>query len=213
MAIKLAELMERLTSAVPDRNGVPGIEQYQNALFDAVEALNRRAPRTKITALSITSGQASYNLPADFIMLISLDSLLSPDGIFITDGGLVSIPAGGWIEKYTIANGTITFYPTPGYSSTRSLTYAAGHIRDEDDQFAEMGRAEAGAILLHAQAACLTLQANAAAQKAWQYQLGDERVSMERLATELREQARELERQFGVATERLSGANAYMVVG
>jgi len=213
MATTLAQLMERLSGAVPVKNGVPGAEQRQDALFIAVDTLNRKAPRTKIASLSITAGQASYSLPDDFILLISLDSLLSPDGVFISDGGLIPIPTGGWSERYTISNNMITFYPTPGYSSTRSLTYAAGHILNVDDEYPEMSRAEAGAVLLHAQAACLTLQANAAAQKAWTYQLGDERVSMERLAAELREQARELERQFVQTAERLSGASAYLVVG
>lgn len=205
--------MERLSGAVPARNGVPGAEQRQDALFEAVEALNRRAPRTKIASLSITAGQASYSLPDDFILLIKIDSLATPEGVYISDQGLVPLPAAGWSEQYTISGRTITIYPTPGYTSTRQITYAAGHILDEDDQYAEMSKAEAGAVLLHAQAACMTLQANAAAQKAWTYQLGDERVSMERLATELREQARELERQFVQTAERLSGASAYLVVG
>lgn len=209
----LAELMERLSGAVPTRNGIPSAEQRQAALFEGVDALNRRAPRTKIASLAIVAGQASYTLPADLILLIKIDSLAMPDGIFISDQGLIPLPPGGWSEQYTIIGQTITFYPTPGYSTTRQITYAAGHILDEDDQFAEMSKAEAGAVLLHAEAACLTLQANAAAQKAWSYQLGDERVSMERLSAELREQARELERQFIVSANRLSGSNAYLVVG
>lgn len=211
--MKLAELMERLDGAVPVRNGIPSAEQRQAALFDAVEALNHRAPRTKIASLAVVAGQDTYNLPADFILLIKIDNLATPEGILISDYGLIPLPASGWSEEYTISGQAITFYPTPSYSTTRRITYAAGHIMDEDDEFADLARAEGAAILLHAQAACLTLQANAAAQKAWQYQLGDERVSMERLSAELREQARELERQFNVTTERLSGANAYLVVG
>lgn len=208
----LAELMERLSGAVPVRDGIPSAEQRQAALFEAVDAFNRRTPRTKISSLHITAGQASYSLPDDFILLIKIDSLAMPNGVFVSDQGLIPLVASGWSEQYTITAQTVTFYPTPGYSTTRQITYAAGHILDEEDQYSEMSKAEAGAVLLHAQAACMTLQANAAAQKAWQYQLGDERVSMERLSSELREQARELDRQFIVSASRLSGTNAYMVV-
>lgn len=205
--------MERLDGAVPVRDGIPSAEQRQAALFDGLDALNRRAPRTKIVSVAVVAGQDIYTLPADFILLIKIDNLATPEGILISDYGLIPIPASGQTEEYTISGQTITFYPTPAYNTTRRITYAAGHIMGEDDEFTEMSRAEGAAILLHAQAACLTLQANAAAQKAWQYQLGDERVSMERLSAELREQARELERQFNVTTERLGGTNAYLVVG
>lgn len=200
--------------AVPPRRNVPGAEQYQAALFDAVEAASLAIPRTKITTLMIQAGEASYELPGDFMALIRLAQPFTNGGVMVAAEGLIPLGStSSWSERYTINAGWITFYPTPSYTSAREMMYAAQHVRDNQDRYPEMSRLEANAVLLHAQAACMMLKANAAAQEAWSYQLGEERISKERLAAELREQARELERQFEKTARQVSGGAVYQTVG
>lgn len=204
MSTAMADLVSRLQAAVPAMGGLPTDEQYRHAIMDAVEALNDRMSRRKITTLAIVSGAASYNLPADFVRMIRLDGLLSGDGVMISPEGIIPMNAPMHEETWTISNGQIIFYPTPGYSMTREMEYGAGHVL-ADEAYAEMGSAEARLALMHAQAMCLTWQANAAAAQAWSYQIGDERVSKEQLATGLREQAKDLERQFWAAVNERIG--------
>ncbi|MEW6649308.1 MAG: hypothetical protein AB1453_03860 [Chloroflexota bacterium] len=212
--IELSTLMERLMEAVPPRRNVPGAEQYQAALFDAVEAASQAMPRTKIATLTIQAGQATYDLPADFLALTRIATPFLANGVLVAAEGIVPLgSAGRWSERYTINAGKITFYPMPNYSTTREITYTAKHVLDSEDCYAEMSRLEASAVLMHAQAACLILQANAAAQEAWTYQLGEERVSKERLAAELREQARELERRFQTTADQVNGGTTYQTAG
>jgi hypothetical protein len=54
------------------------------------------------------------------------------------------------------------------------------------------------------------LQANKAAQEAWSYQIGDERVSKEKLAAELRAQAQAAEQNF---LDQVAGAGAGGTIG
>lgn len=199
--------------AVPERRNVPGAEQYQAMLFDAVEAASLAMPRTKIATLTIQSGQAEYDLPEDFIALIGLAEPFTDGGVMVTDEGLIPFSSASRIERYTINAGRITFYPTPSYTSAREMTYAARHVRDDQDRYPEMSRLEASAVLMHAQAACLMLKANAATDEAWSYQLGEERVSKERLAAELREQARELERRYEQTVRQVNGGAVYQTIG
>ncbi len=204
MSTAIADLITRLQANVPARGGVPTSEQYRQSVLDGVEALNDRLTRRKIMTLAIVSGQATYSLPADFVRLIRLESMVYEGGVILSPEGIIPMNAAIRSETYTINNGQITFYPTPQYTIARELEYGAGHVL-ASDAYAEMDSNEARLLLMHAQSICLTWQANAAAADAWSYQLGDERVSKERLAAELREQAKELERQFWAALNERSG--------
>jgi len=195
MTASLESLVTRLQADVPARSGAPDSSQYEQAVRDAVSDFNRRAPMEKVAMLSIVSGTAAYSLPADFVRVISLQSLTEPGGVIVSGSGLIPTSA-TFRERYTIAGLTITFYPTPSYALARELWYAAGHVLDGDDAYPDMTSDVAGQVMLKAQAIALMLQANKAAQEAWSYQIGDERVSKEKLAAELRAQAQAAEQRY-----------------
>jgi len=195
MPISLEILITRLQSDVPARSGVPDSGQYEQAVRDAVGDFNQRAPMQKVAVLSVVSGAAAYSLPADFVRVISLQSLTEPGSVIVSGSGLIPTSA-AFRERYTIAGLTITFYPTPTYTLARELWYAAGHVLDIDDAYPNMTPDVASSVILKAQAIALMLQANKAAQEAWSYQIGDERVSKEKLAAELRAQAQAAEARY-----------------
>jgi hypothetical protein len=195
MSATMTDLTGRLQANVPARDGMPTSEQYERAIRDSVEGLNNRLRKRKITTLAIVAGQASYALPEDFVTLIQLESAISQGGVILSASGIIPTSARMREETWTISNGQITFYPTPGYTMQRTLEYGAGHVLS-DTTYAEMDAGEARLVVMYAEAICLTWQANNASAKAFQYQLGDERVSKERLAEQLREQARDLRQQY-----------------
>ncbi len=108
-------------------------------------------------------------------------------------------------ETYTIAGGRITFYPTPQYTTTRHLWCAAAYILDDADTYPDMTRRIANAILLKAESLILTLQANQAAQEAWQYAIGDEKINKEKLAETLAKQAKVANDAYSAAVEKQIG--------
>jgi hypothetical protein len=195
MATALATLVSRLESDVPARGGVPSASQYDHCARDAVADYGRRNSLRKLTTLAIVSGTASYTLPDDFLKVIVLESLTSPDGVIISGEGLIPVSA-TYRERYYIVGSTITFDPTPAYTVSRDLWYAAAYVLDATDVYADMTDEVAGAVMLKAQALALQLQANKAAQEAWQYAIGDEKVSKEKLAEALARQATEAERRY-----------------
>lgn len=202
MGVSLATLRERLESDVPAYKSVPDEDQYERAVRTAALDYSRRRPLEKLTTLSIVSGTAAYDLPNDFLKVIRLEMLVSADGVLHTSAGLVpTSTASPFRQRYYIGGGQITFDPTPQYTMSRDLWYAARYALDSDDVYADMDEEVAGIVLLKAQAIALGLQANKASQEAWQYQIGDERVSKEKLAGELRAQKKEKEREYLVAVE------------
>ena len=104
-----------------------------------------------------------------------------------------------------IADGVMTFYPTPTYTISRDYEYKAGWALS-GGSYAEMGDTEAGIVLLLAASKVLGLQASKAAQEAWSYQIGDERVSKERLSEQLRLQGDALRVQYMEAVQMVSGS-------
>jgi hypothetical protein len=204
MSIALSALVSRLQADVPARNGVPSSAQYGQAVKDAVADYTSRRPLRKLTTLSIVSGTATYDLPDDFQKVIRLESLLSQDGVIHSCDGLIPVSA-TYEENYYIVAGQITFDPTPQYTVSRDLWYAAKHTLDGSDEYPDMSEDDAGVLLLKAQARCLALQANKAAQEAWQYAIGDERVNKEKLAESLRNQAKALEQEYKEAVKTSVG--------
>ena len=198
MTMPLSTLISRLQADVPPRDAVPSSEQYERCVRAAVEDFGRRAGRSKIGSLSIVSGTASYTLPSDFVRLIEMDSLTNSSDVILTGSGIIPVGS-GYSERWTIANGTITFYPTPSYTMTRNFEYLAGWALDLSNEYADMGEAEAEALLHLARSQALTAQANIAAREAWSYQMGEARVSKERLAAELREQAKQTRVDYDAA--------------
>lgn len=188
MSISLATLTARLTAAVPAVNGLPTSAQYQQCVEDSLADLSERKPNQKIAVISIVSGTGSYTLPSDFVRLIALETLLATDGVLISDAGLMPVDA-AWTELVTVAGLVLTITPTPTYTTTRRLHYAAGHVLDNSNAYPDLTAGAAGVALLMAQALALGIQANAAAPGGWKYQIGDELVDKGRVAAGIQERA------------------------
>ncbi len=204
MAIELSKLVTQLQSDVAARNGVPSNDQYTEAVKDAVWAYSDRLPLKKSFELSVVSGTATYSLPSDFLRLISLLDVPTQDGVMSTDDGLIPI-GGSWSEKHTIAGQEITFQPTPAYTATRWLWYTAAYILDEADIYMAMTADVKRIVMLKAQAIALGLQADKAAQEAWQYTAGAEKVSKEKLANSLGERAERSDTLYEAAIQKRIG--------
>lgn len=205
MAVALTDLSSRLEDAVSAYNGVPSSAQYARAIEDAVSDLSNRTAMRKRTAINVVSGMATYDLPADFVSVITLESLLSPGlSEMITPGGIIPVSS-GFKETFTVAGLQIMLYPTPNYSATRYLWYRAGYVLDDNEVYVDLTSDLARLVMLKASAICLQLQANKEAQQAWQYQIGDERVSKEKLSESLAKQAAAQEKEYKAAIEAKSG--------
>jgi hypothetical protein len=203
--ISLAAIVERLTGDVPLYGGIPTAAQVEQAIKDAVADLSARRSLRKRAEIVVDSGQASYELPADFLAPIRLESLLAAEGeALITPQGIIPVGA-SFQEEFTIAAGQITFYPTPTYSATRYLWYRAGYLLDEDEAYPEMTANDSRLALLKARASLLGLQADRAAQEAWQYAFGDEKVNKEKLAESLAKRAEALEKEYTQAVATGAG--------
>ena len=180
----LTELVARVTALVPAQGGKPTSAQYTQAVRDAVTDFGRRCPRKLYGSLTIVAGTAAYTLPDGFQRLIELESLAA-DTYRNTDGFLVVFDtAMDTAEQYTISGTTITFYPTPAYSLTRNLWYAAGYpYAAGSDTFTGLAADAEEIVMLRAQANALRAAALVtAAGRGLNYQIGD--VSIQRAVTQ-----------------------------
>jgi hypothetical protein len=206
--IALIDLVDRLSEDVPAEGGVPSAEQYERAIKEAVADFGRRAGRKKFASLNITSGVATYDLPADFLKMINLPAFRSRgERVMVTASGLVPLTCGGYAEDYSIVNGKITFRPTPTYTLEREYTYKAGFALTEDEysgSYDDMGDEEAGIILLKAQALALGKQA-AATGGGFSYSQGDVSVNTASQAQSSAAQSADLELQYRRAVENYIG--------
>ena len=197
MAVSLVDLVWRLEGDIPVRDGVPSRMQIEACVAAAVRDYSRRRPMTRSVLLSIAAGTAAYDLPSDFLRVISFQPLFAIEGVLHTESGLVapySLPA----ESTSIAGLTLTIYPTPGYTLDRRLLYAAGHVLDADGAYPDMGEEDADILLNFAAAMALRVlsQTAAAAGELVEYAIGDERVKRRSLSDALRDQARERESAY-----------------
>jgi len=209
MSIPLSTLVDRLRADVPPRDGVPNDEQYPRCVKDAVADFGQKAGRSKVASVSVVSGTAAYTLPTDFVRLIQMDNLSSDGQVINRGGGLIPMGS-GFSETWAISNGQLTFYPTPAYTMVRYFEYQAGWALDGSDNYTDIGEIEAGALIYLAQAKALSLQANVASKEAWSYQMGEARVSKERLAAELREQAKQARADYDAALVSYNGRSVGM---
>lgn len=205
MGILLEDLVDQLEEDVPAVDSVPSADQYERAIKEAVADFSRRCGTEKISSIAIVAGTAAYALPGDFLKLILIETPTSPDGVLITQQGIIPLPK-EFTEYYTIRGTTITFYPTPSYSMTKDFRYKAGWVLNNDgDEYEDMGEEEAGIILLRAQATCLTKQSNAVAPDAFSYQQGDVSVNTGTQTLAIRAQVDSVEKQYIEACERYNG--------
>src|SRR3972149_7805064 len=89
MSILLDDLVAELAEDVPAVDGVPSTAQYENAVKDAVRAFSERCGLTRLASLAIAPETATYDLPDDFLMLVSLDSLVSYGGVILSSTGII----------------------------------------------------------------------------------------------------------------------------
>jgi hypothetical protein len=205
MAVSLEALVARLQNAVPAEDEVPGDTQYEQAVEDAVADYSRRNPLRRLATLSIRSGTATYDLPADFLKIITLESLTSQDGVIVTGAGLIPVSA-TYRERYCVTGRRqITFSPAPQYTVDRNLWYAAAHVLD-DGEYPDMTAEDAAIVMLKARSLALDLQANSVAGDGWMYQIGDEKVDKRGKVENTRQAARDLETQYLEAVQAAIGA-------
>lgn len=178
MTVTLDDMTADLATLVPAVGGIPTTDQYARAVRDAVADLGYRVPRIGQGTLAIVAGTATYDLPAGFIRLISLERIA---GEVVRDGAGYLVPASLSLttERHTISGGQITFHPTPTYSLSRAIRYAAGYPYDVgSDTFIGLTDDLARIAMLRAQAQSLRFQATAAAPGAGlSYTIGDTSVT------------------------------------
>lgn len=189
MSISLALLTARLQSMVPPRNGSPA--DYEQVVRDAVAQLGSDVPIITSAKIAIVAGQADYDLPADFLFLIELESLI--------------LALTAWRIEHAFAEGnTLRFAPTPEYSVERTLRYAAGYAL-EDGAYPRLTENGARIALLYAAHLALMAQAADAAAGAWKYQIGDEMVDRSQHGRAVSEQAGGALKQYQAAVAQLRG--------
>ena len=203
---KLSEIVTKVMEIVPAVDDVPTAGQYQQSVRDAALDFSRRCGLTKFGELSIVSGTATYSLPDDFMKLIMLESLSNPDGLIISDGGLIPVSA-NWEERYVIVNKQITFKPTPAYSLTRDYQYKSAWIFDSgtDPNLLDAGDEEINIIVLEATALCFQKQANASAGAMTQYSLGAVSVKLGDSSANQSGDAETNEKKYLAACEHYNG--------
>jgi hypothetical protein len=212
MAVALLDLISRLGRDVRPYNSVPSAQQVREAIQDAADALAEAAPIVKTAPIAVVRGTAAYALPADFARVVRLAGLARQGRAIIDGTGIIPMDAAiTTSERLTTAGGLLTISPTPGYTISRELTYAAGHVLttvDGQEVYADLTPQAASVLLLKAQSLVLLLQATDQARRAWSYQVGDQRTSKEKLSAALREQADALRTEFERRAAGLVGAGA-----
>lgn len=215
MSILLSDLVTRLSEDVPAEDGVPSTTQYENAIKDAVRDFSERCGLEIIATLSIVSGTATYDLPADFLKIIKVAAFAGQD-VIQSASGLIPVPA-GWCERYTIRNGQITFYPTPTYTVAKEIRYKAGWVGTDtvgegsgyeaDIEYETMGEREARIVLLKAQALALTKIANAQSSTAIKYSFGAVSEDLGSSSDTSRKNSNDIEREYIQACDRYNGTS------
>lgn len=204
----LATLLSKLQSDVPAVNSVPTTAQYTQAIKDAAAEFSRRCGLTKFAELSIVSGTASYDLPADFLKLVMLEGIASADGVIISSQGIIPVSA-NWEEKYQIVNKVITFKPTPTYTLTRDYKYKAAWIltgSSPNETYADMGDDEEQVVMLKAkQLAKEALSNSLASSGAMKYSFGAVSVDKGSGVDTLLKDVYSLQGQFIEACEAYNG--------
>ena len=214
MSILLSDLVERLAADVPAEDSVPSNMQYEKAVQDAVRDFSERCGLEQIAELSIVPGTATYDLPADYLKMIALESFASADGVIISAQGIIPISA-NWEEQHTIRNEQITFYPTPTFTMARELRYKAAWIGTDieaessgdeaDTDYETMSEREARIVLLKAQANALGKQSNALSGQTLKYSLGAVSVDKGSTIDEKRRKADSFNDDYLAACDKYNG--------
>lgn len=214
MSITLEALVDQLQEAIPARDGVPSEDGYERMVKEAVRDFSRRCGRVKRANLSITAGTATYELAADFLKMIAMADLMTPEGLLHSaTGHLVAVPD-TFQEEATINGREITFHPTPTYSMTRAYRYKAGWVLSEDDYlnvYATMGDEEAGIVLLKAEALALDSLWRSNAGNNFKFQIGDESYDMSGSGNDLENSRKAAESAYVEACAQYNGNTGRML--
>ena len=205
MSVKLARLVTYVMHDVPARNSIPSAMQYEECVKRAIADFGRRKPLVKETTISIEANVAAYDLPDDFLYVIDVEALVTGEGgVLVSPSGLVPISP-SFRETYTVANGQITFVPTPTFSVDRRLWYAALYALDSTSQaYTDLTEDLVDVVILKARALAQGIKAGVAADEAWSYTVGDERVSKEKLAENMRAEAKRLTEAYEAAVRSMT---------
>lgn len=200
MGVALGDLVTRLEAAVTGPDGFDTLQAVQ----DAVEQLSQDVPIVSSATLAIVSGVASYDLPADFLFLIELPALVTSDNVLLSNDGIVPL-ATAWEERWYVEGDQVRFEPTPTYTLTRTMRYAARYVLNDAGQYARLSENGARIALLFAQYLVLQARAAAAAGDGWRYRIGDEEVDKSRLSTSMQEQVKAALAAYQAAVKQLKG--------
>lgn len=174
--INRADLVERLKSAAPDKDGVPSESDYWQMVEDGVAQVGMDAPVLRNATISVVAGTASYTLPSDCGNVIDFATLPSAGGVMISTM-LIPLPATGYRESWSVEGTTLVLDPVPAYTASRRLRYSAVHVADSGGHYPMLTENMARVALLYAQYLALMMQAEAAAKTGgFKYQIGDESV-------------------------------------
>jgi hypothetical protein len=201
MALKLADLIIRLQSDVPQRGNVPTDTQYGLCIEDAVSDYSKRRPLLRNTSVDVVSGVDEYGLPDDFWQLVSMQTWEETRGVMVTPGGLIPMPA-DFTESWEVMGATLIIYPTPLYSwAGRQIKYLAAHVLDDDETYPYLGKQDAQAFMKRAQALALGLIANQMAGRVADWQVHDVKESGTSPLKEIRSQIEHLDKEYQAAVD------------
>lgn len=213
MSIALSTLVSRLQTQVQTEGGVPTSDQYTQAIRDAVNDFNGQVTRTKSRMLSIVAGTATYELPVDFVKIISLKPVAARQGnhgqlILVTSSGLIPL-SGPLKETITIEGTVLRITPTPVYTLQRELRYGAGYVESGSPAvYAEMTEREARIVLLYAKSIAYGDLGAAKVGTVTEYTVGDVRAKLGNAATDLQTTATSALAEYQAAVEKYIGTVA-----
>lgn len=207
MTKALADMIADLQEDVPAVDGVPSDDQYQRAITEAVAEFSRLCGLEKNTLLSIVAGTASYDLPADYLKKIALDSPYDPHHqVIITATGIIAFgPVAPFEEEVTIRNKTLTIYPTPQYTMQRFLSYKAAWNLDESSNY-DLSDDEAEIVMLKAKATAFEKINNASAASGFKYTVGNMAVDKSGMSEGYSKRVTEFEDKFERACAKYNGS-------
>jgi hypothetical protein len=206
-SIPLSVLIADLQEDVPQVDNIPSEAQYERAIKDAVNEFSRRCGLIKNATITVISGTAAYALPADFMELIEIDDPYDPGHlVMITSTGIIPFSElAPMEEEITIRNGTLTIFPTPGYTMTRYFEYKAAWVLDANEAY-PLTEDEARIVMIKAKGICFEKLANVSASTGFKYTVGNMSVDKSGVGEGYTKRLYELHGEFVQACDKYNGA-------
>lgn len=164
---------------------------------EAVKNYSKKRPMVKVETIEAETGESIYELPEDFIYLISApssSSYLDPGGE-VRYSGLGLVPVASTAEEYNIQGSNLEIRPTPGSDRKIELRYAAFHMLSETDEdaapidpiFLTVPVADNELIILGASILCLETILVQMASSNFSYTSGDVKIDKTKQADSIKE--------------------------